>query len=151
MIAWRATLAAAVLWAAADPAVAQDTADQAIDEARQQCEAFENGRFGTTDEVLARIDLSGDGNPDLLVDGHGFRCSSGNLYCGTGGCPLIAIVEGTRTDFLAKAWRVVEWGPTQVLLLQVHGVGCGGTNLRTCVEAVVWSEGAFRSVRGDGS
>ena len=149
MIGWRAVLASTAFCLAAGSAAAQVTADAVIDEADQQCRAFEQGVFHTTDEALVRIDLSGDGEPDALVDGHGFRCSSGNLYCGTGGCPLTLLVDGTRTDLLAKAWRVLDWGSHRVLLLQVHGSGCGGTNLRTCMEAVVWSEGAFQSVRGD--
>ena len=149
MTGWRALLASAAFCLATGSAVAQVTADAVIDEADQQCQAFEQGVFHTTDEVLVRIDLSGDDKPDALVDGHGFRCSSGNLYCGTGGCPLTLLVDGTRTDLLAKNWRVVDWGGHPVLLLRVHGSGCGGTNLRTCMEAVVWSEGAFRSVRGD--
>ena len=142
-------LVSGLLWAMALPAAAQVTADGVIDEARQQCQGFEQGVFETTDDVLAQVDISGDGNPDTLVDGHGFRCSSGSLYCGTGGCPLTVVVDGTRTDLLAKAWQVIDWSSQPVLLLQVHGSGCGGTNLRSCVEALVWSEGALRSVRSD--
>ena len=149
MIGWRALVTSAAFCLTAGSAMADVTADAVIDEADQQCQSFEQGVFHTTDDVLTRIDLSRDGTPDALVDGHGFRCSSGNLYCGTGGCPLTLLVDGTRTDLLAKAWRVVDWGNHSVLLLQVHGSGCGGTNLRTCIEALVWSEGAFRSVRGD--
>ena len=142
--------AALAIWlATATPAGAQQAVDTVLDEAQAQCQSFENGVFSTTDDVLARIDLSGDGKPDTLVDGHGFRCSTGNLYCGTGGCPLTLLVDGTRTDLMAKGWRVVEVGTLSVLLLEVHGVGCGGTNLRNCFEALVWSEGAFRTVRGD--
>ncbi len=142
---------AMLLWGAVQETAAQETAaqDAVIDEARAQCQAFEDGTFTTTDDVLAQIDLSRDGRPDTLVDGHGFRCTSGNLYCGTGGCPLTVLVDGSRTDLLARGWRVVDWGTLSVLLLDVHGVGCGGTNLRPCVEALVWSEGAFRSVRGN--
>ena len=143
-------MAVAAIWlSVATPATAQVTADTVLGEADAQCRAFENGVFSTTGDVLARIDLSGDGKPDTLVDGHGYRCSSGNLYCGTGGCPLTLVVDGTRTDLMAKNWRVVDWGTQSVLLLRVHGVGCGGTNLRTCFEALVWSEGAFRSVRSE--
>jgi|APTNR8051073442_1049403.scaffolds.fasta_scaffold24846_1 hypothetical protein len=57
------------------------------------------------------------------------------------------IVAATVYSRLAKAWRVVDWGPNRILLLALHDLECGGITLRHCSEAVVWTEGAFRSVR----
>lgn len=127
-----------------------ETAEQKVFEAaRADCKAFENGVFATTRKAIPRIDLTGDGKPDTIIDSVDFRCSTaGTLWCGTGGCALTIIVDGTAHDFLAKGWKVVDWGRFKVLLLQVHGSECGGTNLLTCVRAVVWSDGAFRTVEG---
>ena len=139
-------LCTALLLAMAAPSWASEAADAVVDQARQDCRDFEDGVLELTDDVLTRVDLTGDGEPDEVVDAHGFHCSTGGLFCGTGGCPLTVIVDGMPTEFLAKAWQVVEWGAHPILLLQVHGSECGGTNLRTCFEAVVWSEGGFRTV-----
>ena len=146
---FRTVLCAATILAIPPPALASEAATAVVDQARADCRAFEDGVLETTDEAITLIDLTGDGRPDELVDAAGFHCSSGNLFCGTGGCPVTAIVDGAPTEFLAKGWTVVDWGPLSVLLLQVHGSACGGTNLRTCVEAVVWSEDGFRSVRSE--
>lgn len=126
---------------------ASDAGDAIIQKARQECQSFENGVLEITDKAITRVDLTGDGEPDELVDSRAFSCSSAaSLFCGTGGCSLTAIVGGSTTEFLAKGWRIVDWDGQPVLLLAVHGSECGGTNLRRCYNAMAWSEGAFRSV-----
>lgn len=126
---------------------ASDTGDAIIQQARQDCQSFENGVLEITDNPISRVDLTGDGQPDELVDSRAFSCSSAaSLFCGTGGCSLTAIVGGSTTEFQAKGWRIVDWDRQPILLLAVHGSECGGTNLRRCYNAMVWSESAFRSV-----
>ena len=147
MLRFQMAFWAAVSFALATPSLASDAADQVVEQARQDCQAFENGVLETTDDAVTLVDLTADGQPNEIVDAAGFRCSTGNLFCGTGGCSLTVLVDETPTEFLAKAWRVIEWGSLPILLLEVHGSACGGTNLRSCFEAVVWSEGGFRSVR----
>ena len=139
-------LCTALLLAMATPSWASEAAEAVVDQARQDCSDFEDGVLQTTDELLTLIDVTGDGEPDEVVDAHGFHCSTGSLFCGTGGCPLTVIVDDAPTEFLAKAWTVIEWGEQPILLMEVHGSECGGTNLRTCFEAVVWSEDGFRTV-----
>ncbi len=130
--------------------VRAETAEQKVfAAARADCKAFENGVFSTTKKAIPRIDLTGNGIPDAIIDSLQFRCSTaGTLWCGTGGCEITIIVDGIPHKFLAKGWKVVDWTSFKVLLLQVHGSQCGGTNLLTCVRAVVWSDGAFRTVEG---
>ena len=143
---FRVGLGAALLLTVVAPSWASEAIDRVVDQARQDCSDFEDGVLQTTDELLTLIDVTGDGEPDEVVDAHGFHCTTGSLFCGTGGCPLTVIVDNTPTEFLAKAWTVIEWGEQPILLLEVHGSECGGTNLRTCFEAVVWSEDGFRTV-----
>ncbi len=57
------------------------------------------------------------------------------------------IGHATVRRFHAEGWRVITWDSLPILLLAVHGSECGGTNLRRCFRAVVWSEGAFRSIQ----
>jgi hypothetical protein len=118
-----------------------------IERAEQDCKGYQDGKLIMTKKAWPRIDLTGDGNPDVIVDARRFRCSTAaTLWCGTGGCPITVITDGRAHEFLAKGWKVVDWSNLRILLLEVHGSECGGTNLRNCVRAVVWSEGAFRSV-----
>lgn len=144
---WAAAVAVLVLWTA--PAVAASGAASAVvEQARADCRNFENGRLEVGDPAISQIDLSGDGKADEIVDFRHFSCSSSaSLFCGTGGCPVTALVDGMPTEFLAKGWRVITWDSLPVLLLAIHGSECGGTNLRRCFRAVVWSEGAFRSIQ----
>ncbi|MGP1394642.1 MAG: hypothetical protein ACTS3R_03945 [Inquilinaceae bacterium] len=129
------------------PAEASEAAGKIVEEARADCAAFDSGVLSTTDRTVLSVDLTGDGRPDDLVDTSEFSCSSAaSLYCGTGGCSLFAVVDETVTNFLVKDWKIVTWADEPILLLAVHGAECGGTNLRRCFKAVVWSEGAFRSL-----
>lgn len=115
--------------------------------AEADCKSYQNGKLIMTKKAWPRVDLTRDGRPDVIVDAREFRCTTAaTLWCGTGGCPITVITDGTPHEFLAKGWKIVDWSNLAVLLLEVHGSECGGTNLRKCVRAEVWSEGEFRSV-----
>lgn len=148
MVAWKRLVATLVLaLALPGPSFAADSAEAVIEAARGECRSLENGVLEVQDGAVTRIDVSGDGEPDAIVDSARFSCSSSaSFFCGTGGCAVTVVVDGKATDFLAKGWTVVDWNDAPVLLLAVHGNACGGTNLRRCVIAFVWSEDAFRSV-----
>jgi len=131
-------------------ALASETVEGVIAQARADCRSFENGTLTVAENAIVQADLTGDGRPEEIVDSREFTCSSAaSLFCGTGGCTVTVVAEGVARTFLAKAWRIVDWGSQPILLLAVHGSDCGGTNLRRCFEAVVWSEGGFRSLRPD--
>lgn len=126
---------------------AQDPVEKVIERAREECRGFRNGSLTVADGAVTRVDVTGDGQADAVVDARFFRCSSAaSLFCGTGGCAITVIADGSTTGFLAKGWRIIPWARHRVLLLEVHGSRCGGTNLRSCFQALNWSEGAFRSL-----
>ncbi|WP_424975534.1 hypothetical protein [Dinoroseobacter sp. S124A] len=145
-----ASLALALLTASAAPAQDLPAALQAeIETARTDCAAFENGTLEVPWEATTRTDLTGDGTMDLVLDLGKLRCSSSaSLYCGTGGCSVLFAVGETVTRRLSKGWSVERLGPMTVVLNQRHGSDCGGTNLRPCVEAMVWdpAESRFSSL-----
>jgi hypothetical protein len=110
-----------------------------IDEARAECAAFENGVLEVAWGSVTRTDLSGDGQIDHVLDLGTLNCSSmASLYCGTGGCSVLFVVGDVVTERLSKGWSVERLGPMTVVLNQIHGSDCGGTNLNPCVEAMVW-------------
>jgi len=143
----RLWLAATMILAAIQMAQAGPGEQKVMAQARADCASFENGKLATTRMANPRIDVTGDGVLNTIIDSRQFKCSSSaSLYCGTGGCSIWVIVDEKPHSFLAKAWEVAQMNGKPVLLLAVHGSECGGTNLRRCVRAEVWSEGAFHSV-----
>ncbi|MCA8879885.1 MAG: hypothetical protein KDA73_08015 [Rhodobacteraceae bacterium] len=103
------------------------------------CASFEEGLLTVESGAIVRADLDGDGAEDWILDETHLACSSAaSLFCGTGGCNVNFLIGDRLTSRLAKGWEVVDFTPLRVLLVQVHGVRCGGTNLNACVEAMVW-------------
>lgn len=120
--------------------------EQIIDEARENCRSMDNGVFSYGEGAIHDVDVSGDGEPDVIIDSAGFNCTTAaSFWCGTGGCMLSVVIDGESYGFLTQGWEVVDLHNYRVLLLAVHGSECGGSNVRKCVRAEVWSEGAFRS------
>jgi hypothetical protein len=121
-------------------------ASEILQQAANQCAAFEDGKFQATAQAVTWHDLTGDGRPEVIVDASQFSCSTAaSLWGGSGGTYLWAIVEGRAYGFLAHNWRVVDLGGQQVLLLAVHSSECGDT-VGPCYRALVWRDG-FRTTR----
>ena len=104
-----------------------------------ECASFESGALTVNEGAIIRTDLDGDGSADWVLDETGLACSTAaSLMCGTGGCNVHFLIGDVLTSRLAKGWAVVPFPPMTVVLVQIHGVNCGGTNLNACVEAMVW-------------
>lgn len=132
-----------------NPALATSPqAQELIDRAAADCASFENGEFDAGNAVT-EIELRsqfGAVNAEL-VDESEYACSSAaSLYCGTGGCMINLIVDGTVQAWQATGWRLVEWGPDQILLIGRDGGWCGGAGAEVCYEALVWSNGKILTV-----
>jgi len=126
-------------------------ADDVLARAAADCAGFENGVFTAAEDAVQAVDLTGDGVPETVVDAGKFQCSSAaSLYGGSGGTWLTVVVDGKAQDFLAQAWTVTDFAGAKVLLLYHNGVDCGGIGVDPCVEALVWGDGRFMSVRPGG-
>ena len=129
IIAWSSTITAAL---------ASETAEQIVDRARKECNAIRNGEFHASDKAISRMDLTGDGREEEIVDASQFSCSTAaQPFCGTGGCPLTVIVDEKPYRFLAHGWKVVDWHQNRILLLAVYFSECGDT-VEPCYRAMVW-------------
>ena len=119
-----------------------------VEAARADCARIEGGVLTVGEGAVRSIDVTGDGQPETFVDQRHFTCStSASMWCGTGGCGLQVVVDGTAHEVLARAWTVVAWDDLQVLLLRRHPSACGmAPGLPPCVEALVWDEGGWRTV-----
>lgn len=119
-----------------------------VDAAAETCAAFENGTFSMDWGAVERVDLDGDLNRDWVLNEQAFACSTAvSLYCGTGGCMSHFLVMDRVGSLLNQGWDVVQVGRHTVLIADVHGSQCGGTNPTPCVTASVWDagSGAWRS------
>lgn len=144
---------AALVAAAMTPAPVQaDPNTPALDailaEAAAECAGFDNGLFGTEDFALSHVDLTGDGTPDVVIDYQGFTCTgAASLWSGTGGGPLVFLIDGQRYDAFARGWQIADVLRTTVLVLALHGSECGGIGAEPCFEALTWTGEGFASIR----
>lgn len=121
-------------------------ATQLVQKAQQDCNAFENGLFHSTERTITLHDITGDGRPEEFVDASQFSCSTAlTLWGGTGGTYLWVIVDEATYEFLAHKWTVVDMDDQTVLLLAVHSSQCSD-DIGPCYRALVWQDG-FRSTR----
>lgn len=113
------------------------------------CDQFEFGTLTLKDGAVVQADLDGRGALDWVLDDFKLSCSTAaSLFCGTGGCEVHFLIDGVIETQLSKGWTAVDFGPTRVVLSQVHGSECGGTNVNSCVAALVWDaeNAAFNTV-----
>ena len=121
-------------------------ATQIVQQAKQDCNGFDNGNFHSTEKTITLYDITGDGRPEEFVDTSQFSCSTAaSLWGGSGGTYLWVIVEGKAYEFLAHKWRVVDIDEQQVLLLAVHSSQCSD-KIGPCYRAYTWQDG-FRTTR----
>jgi hypothetical protein len=126
------------------------TAEDILVEAKADCASFDNGTVTMTADAVTPVDLTGDGQPESIVDWSKFTCSTmASAWGGTGGSMVSVLIGETRSDYMALGWKVVDFGGP-VLLLQVHGAECGGTGSDPCVDAEVWNGQTMMSVRAVG-
>ena len=91
----------------ASPAPAQDWPPEVaaiVDEAKSIC----SGDFTASPGAVTQADLNGDGTPDWVIDSGLFQCSdSYGTYCGTRGCGVDTLINGTRGALLLRRWGTV--------------------------------------------
>lgn len=126
------------------------TVDDILAEATADCASFDKGVLTVNPSAVHQIELTGDSNPETLVDWAGFDCSTmASAWGGTGGNLLSVLINGQRSDFMALGWTVAQVnGP--VLVLALHGSECHATGSEPCAEALVWGGDSLLSVRSGG-
>jgi hypothetical protein len=74
------------------------------------------GEFSVAPEAVVQRDLNGDGTLDWVLDTAGFACSdSYGLFCGTQGCGVETLIDGTLSSLLLHSWDTVTEGGTTYL------------------------------------
>lgn len=110
----------------------------------------DGGQVTVEPNAVKRVDLTGNGTRDWVLDTKYMQCSnSASMYCGgTGGCDTYFAIGDKVISKLAKGWKVVQFYNSTTLLLGLHGSACGGIGTTPCVQALSWDSkiADFRSV-----
>ncbi|MEO1066657.1 MAG: hypothetical protein AAFW47_04685 [Pseudomonadota bacterium] len=132
-------------------ASAQDTVESVLKDAEITCAELDNGVLSRSENAVLSADVTGDGVSDIIVDYAELHCSTAaQAWCGTGGCSLVVIVDGQKTEFLTRGWTIVVWQDRPIILLSLHGTQCNAAGAEACFQAVFWSNGGFRHAPGSG-
>ena len=128
-----------------DPADYPPAVQKALRDARGECESQGGGVVTFASDTVRRIDLTGDGRDDYIVDYRDTKCSDHEgAYCGTGGCLLDILV--TRPDGSVRAVfdgyvrsysiaaPAMKRGAARVIRFDLHGSYCGGFGSQACVK-----------------
>lgn len=113
--------------------------------ANEECDSQQGGEVTFAPNTVRRIDLTGDGREDYIVDFQDAKCGDRETtYCGTGGCVmkiLVTLPDGSvREVFGGHVLRygimapAVKRGAARTVRFDLHGSFCGGFGAQTCVK-----------------
>ena len=81
-----------------------------------EAESYCDGAFSVAPETVTQRDLDGDGTQDWILDARGFACSTRyGLYCGTMGCGVETLIDGTLGSLILQDWDTVTENGTTFL------------------------------------
>ncbi|MFK4382784.1 hypothetical protein [Bradyrhizobium sp. USDA 223] len=130
---------------------------KAVRFANEECESQQGGEVTFAHDTVRRIDLTGDGREDYIVDFQDTRCGDRETtYCGTGGCVvkiLVTLPDGSvREVFDGYVLRYkimappVKRGAARTIRFDLHGSFCGGFGPQACwkTKAITATPFAFK-------
>jgi hypothetical protein len=115
---------------------------KALHDADAECPAEEGGRVNFAADTVRKLDLTGDGRDDYIVDFRDTVCSTrASAYCGTGGCVLDILVTlpggGVRRVFdgYVRSHEILPGKGARTIRFELHGGYCGGHGNPSCIKA----------------
>ncbi|MDH2353188.1 hypothetical protein QCM77_21965 [Bradyrhizobium sp. SSUT18] len=110
---------------------------KAVRYANEECESQGGGAVTFAPDTVRRIDLTGDGRDDYIVDFRDTKCGDRETtYCGTGGCVmniLVALPDGSVRlvfDGYVRSYKLaappMKRGAARTIRFDLHGSYCGG-------------------------
>jgi len=111
--------------------------------ANEECESQGGSVVSFAPDTVRRIDLTGDGHDDYIVDFRDTRCEAHEAaYCGTGGCVMDILVTlpdgGVRRVFdgYVRNYEIktmpMKRGALRTIRFELHGGYCGGHGSPSC-------------------
>ncbi|MDN5004692.1 hypothetical protein ACFQZO_27965 [Bradyrhizobium sp. GCM10027634] len=128
-----------------DPAGYPLAVQKALRYANEECDSQGGGAVTFVPDTVRKVDLTGDGRDDYIVDFRDTKCGEREgTYCGTGGCVLDILVTrpdgSVRTVFdgYVRSYSIVapsmKRGAARVIRFDLHGSYCGGFGAQACVK-----------------
>ena len=150
-IAWALV---ALLWVAPSPAQDERSFPAPIQEdlnrARKECADADDGKVGVKPSFVRRLDLTGDGRPDYIVNFNGLTCSTfESVFCGTGGCEHIIYVTTKSGELrqvfsgMVRGYKVSKGSGAKTITFHLHGGFCGEGGYYDCVKRKRITEAPF--------
>ena len=128
-----------------NPADYPPAVQKALRDAHAECDTRGGGAVTFAPDTVRKIDLTGDGRDDYIVDFRDTECGEReSTYCGTGGCLLDILV--TRPDGSVRSVfdgyvrsysivaRPMKRGAARTIRFDLHGSYCGGFGSQACVK-----------------
>jgi hypothetical protein len=118
---------------------------KALRYANEECDSQGGGTVAFAPDTVRRIDLTGDGRDDYIVDFSNTKCGDRETtYCGTGGCVLdilVTLPDGNVRpvfDGYVRSYTIVappmKRGAARSIRFDLHGSFCGGFGAQACVK-----------------
>lgn len=111
-----------------------------LEDARRTCSDAEGKGVTFGKEAVRRLDLTGDGRDDYIVDLNDAECDgASSVYCGTGGCDFVIFVakpDGTLTRVFAQRalrYDVLPDRGSRRIRFHLHGGFCGRAGAEGCI------------------
>jgi hypothetical protein len=121
-----------------------------LEEAQKECADADDGIVGVKPGFVRKLDLTGDGRPDYIVNYDELTCSTfESVFCGTGGCNHLIYVttrNGTLRNVFSGRVRLYEISKApgaKTITFHLHGGYCGKGGTYDCVKKRRITERAF--------
>jgi hypothetical protein len=111
--------------------------------ANEECESQGGGAVTFAQDTVRKVDLTGDGRDDYIVDFRDTKCGERETtYCGTGGCVMNILVtqpdgnvrpvfDGYVRNYEIKV-KPMKRGAPRTVRFDLHGSFCGGFGAQAC-------------------
>lgn len=128
-----------------DPSDYPPGVQNALRYANEECASQHGGEVSFAPDTVRRIELTGDGRDDYIVDFSETKCGDRETtYCGTGGCVMNILVtlpdRSVRKVFdgHVRSYTIMppptKRGAARSIRFDLHGSFCGGFGAQACVK-----------------
>ncbi|UVO40213.1 hypothetical protein KUL72_18505 [Bradyrhizobium arachidis] len=128
-----------------NPADYPPAVQKAVHYANEECDSQGGGTVTFAPDTVRKVDLTGDGRDDYIVDFRDTKCGEReSTYCGTGGCLLDILVTRPDGAVLAvfdgyvRSYSIapppMKHGAARTIRFDLHGSYCGGFGSQACVK-----------------
>lgn len=119
---------------------------KALAGASERCTGDGGGKVTFGPQTVRKLDLTGDGRDDYVLDFHDTECADRPVaYCGTGGCDmdiLVTLPNGKIRTVFSDRVRNIEIPPAEApagkgartIRFALHGSYCGGHGNPSCTK-----------------